>query len=64
MTLVPAVEIGCTMEEINRQLRQGNPSIYARTEFLNLGKIDFDPRPMVEGDKELIVKRLKEIIGG
>ena len=25
---------------------------------------DFDPRPMVEGDKELIVKRLKEIIGG
>ena len=52
------------MEEINRQLRKGNPSIYARTEFLNLGKIDFDPRPMVEGDKELIVKRLKEIIGG
>ena len=64
VTLDPAVEIGCTMEEINRQLRQGNPSIYARTEFLNLGKIDFDPRPMVEGDKELIVKRLKEIIGG
>ena len=64
MTVVRGVEIGCTLEEINRQLRQGISSIYARTEFLNLGKIDFDPRPMVEGDKELIVKRLKEIIGG
>lgn len=53
-----------TMTDINKELRGGDPCIYARTEFLNLGKIDFDPRPLVEGDKELIVSRLREIMEG
>lgn len=50
------------MEEINQALRSGDPIIYGRTEFLNLGIIDFDPRPLVKGDKELIVAKLKEIM--
>ena len=50
------------MEQVNEQLCGGDPIIWARTEFLNLGKIDFDPRPMGEGDKELIAKRLREIV--
>lgn len=53
---------GKTMAEINKELRGGDPMIYARTEFLNLGKLDLDPRPLVEGDKELIISRLKEIM--
>ena len=53
-----------TADQINQELRNGDPKIYARTEFLNLGKIDFDPRPLVDGDKELIVKRLREIMEG
>lgn len=53
---------GKKMDEINRALRAGDPTIYCRTEFLNLGKLDFDPRPLVEGDKELIVAKLKEIM--
>lgn len=52
------------MSDINKALRDGNPMIYCRTEFLNLGKIDFDPRPLIEGDKELIVEKLKEIMEG
>lgn len=52
------------IQHINEKLREGEPCIYARDEFLNLGKIDLDPRPLVEGDKELIVKRLKEIVEG
>lgn len=52
------------IEEINRELRAGDPIIYCRTEFLNLGKLDLDPRPLCEGDKELIVSRLKEIMKG
>lgn len=52
------------MEDVNGQLRSGDPVVWARTEFLNLGKIDFDPRPLNEGDKELIVKRLQEIMEG
>lgn len=50
-----------TMEELNARLRSGDPIIWARTEFLNLGMIDFDPRPLVEGDAELIVESLKKI---
>lgn len=52
------------MTDINRALREGDPMVYCRTEFLNLGKLDFDPRPLVEGDKELIISRLKEIMEG
>ncbi len=55
---------GLTMEKVNEQLRSGDPIVWARTEFLNLGKVDFDPRPLNEGDKELIVKRLQEIMEG
>lgn len=52
------------IEDINRELRAGDPIIYCRTEFLNLGELDLDPRPLCEGDKELIVSRLKEIMKG
>lgn len=52
------------MADINKALRDGDPTIYCRTEFLNLGKLDFDPRPLVKGDKELIVEKLKEIMEG
>ncbi len=52
------------MEEINKELLAGEPLIHCRGEFLNLGKLDFDPRPLCEGDKELIVSRLKEIMKG
>lgn len=48
--------------QINQELRAGDPTVYCRTEFLNLGKLDFDPRPLVDGDKELIVAKLKEIM--
>lgn len=63
VTLDGTVE-GKNMYEINKELRGGDPMVYCRTEFLNLGKLDFDPRPLVEGDKELIVSRLKEVMEG
>lgn len=64
VTFDPSCAPALSMEQVNEQLRGGDPVVWARTEFLNLGKIDFDPRPMGEGDKELIVKRLKEIVEG
>lgn len=62
VTFEPTHKPAFSMERVNEQLLGGDPIIWARTEFLNLGKIDFDPRPMGEGDKELIVKRLSEIM--
>ncbi|MDD3404058.1 MAG: DgaE family pyridoxal phosphate-dependent ammonia lyase [Hespellia sp.] len=61
MTLDPDYQ-GGNMQEIQSALRRGTPMIYCRAEFLNLGKLDFDPRPLGNGDKELIVERLKEIM--
>ena len=49
--------------QMEKVLREGNPSIHTRRHLLNLGYISFDARPMIEGDKELIIARLKEITG-
>ncbi len=64
VTFEPNVEVPISMAEVNERLRSGDPIVWVRTEFLNLGKIDFDPRPMLDGDKELIVTRLREIMEG
>ena len=55
---------GITMQAVNEKLRAGDPIVWARTEFLNLGLLDLDPRPMLDGDKELIAERLREIMEG
>ena len=52
------------MQAVNEKLRAGDPIVWARTEFLNLGLLDLDPRPMLDGDKELIAERLREIMEG
>jgi len=41
-------------------LRAGSPPIYPRTHLANLGIVAFDPRPLAEGDTELIIKRVHE----
>ncbi len=48
--------------EIDELLRASNPSIHCRRHLLNLGIISFDPRPLIEGDKEIIVEKLKELV--
>ena len=53
---------GMTATELEGKLKAGTPTIRCRTEFMSLGSLDFDPRPLVEGDKELIVAKLKEIM--
>ncbi len=62
ISLDPAVNNKKTIADIKHSLEAGDPCVYARAEFLNLGKIDLDPRPLIEGDKELIVNKLKEIM--
>lgn len=53
---------GMSARQLNEKLIEGNPTIHCRTEFMNLGKLDFDPRPLTAGDKELIVEKLKKIM--
>ena len=53
--------LGIDAYEVVKKLNEGNPSIQIRKHKVNLGYITFDPRPMIKGDKEVIVERLKEI---
>ena len=55
--------IGKTAVQIDKELREGNPSIHCRKHLLNQGIISFDPRPLVDGDKELIVEKMKKVVG-
>lgn len=57
-------ECGMTAEQISEKLKNGNPSIHCRPNLLNIGVMMFDPRPMVEGDDDLIIQRLTEIMRG
>jgi len=54
--------LGIDAYEVVNKLNEGNPSIQIRKHKVNLGYITFDPRPIIEGDKEAIIERLKEII--
>ncbi|MCI8374374.1 MAG: DUF4310 family protein [Lachnospiraceae bacterium] len=53
---------GMTATELEGRLKEGDPTVRCRTEFMSLGKLDLDPRPLVEGDKELIVEKLRAIM--
>lgn len=55
--------VGKTAVQIDKELREGNPSIHCRKHLLNQGIISFDPRPLVDGDKELIVEKMKKVVG-
>ena len=62
--VVDEKKLNMTAIEIDKKLKEGNPSIYCRHHGLANGIISFDPRPMVDGDKELIVEKMKKIING
>ncbi|MBR0138205.1 MAG: DgaE family pyridoxal phosphate-dependent ammonia lyase [Erysipelotrichaceae bacterium] len=61
---VDEAKAGMTAVEIDRKLKEGNPSIHCRHHFLSSGILLFDPRPLVEGDKELIVEKMRKIMEG
>jgi len=50
-----------TAEEIVLRLREGNPAVYTRDHYANAGLIYIDPRPMLEGDAQIIIDRLKKL---
>lgn len=50
--------------ELIKRLEAGDPAIYTRNHYANLGIINIDPRPLLPGQEEIIVRRIKEIIQG
>lgn len=53
-----------TAYDVIEKLKCGNPSIYVRDHYANLGIISIDPRNLKENDDEIIASRLHEILGG
>jgi len=53
--------LGFTANEVYGELKSGNPRIFLRPHYLNLGMLLIDPRPMAEGDEVTVVNRIKEI---
>lgn len=47
---------------IDKQLKNGNPAIHCRSHRLNEKIITLDVRPLVADDKDIIIKRFKEIL--
>lgn len=60
--VVDATLAGMDATQLSAHLAAGDPSIRCRGEFMSQGILDFDPRPLIEGDKERIVEKLKEIM--
>lgn len=52
---------GMDAKELVRILENGDPSIYTRNHYANIGLIYIDPRPLKENYEDIIVKRLKEV---
>lgn len=57
-------EAGLSAKELVAALEGGNPAIYTRNHQLNLGIINFDPRPLLPGQEQLILDRLRTILKG
>lgn len=45
-----------------QELEAGNPAIYTRNHYANLGSISIDPRPLLADQEKIIAARIKEII--
>ena len=60
------VERGCpyTALELVAALKKGDPAIYTRDHFANVGTIFFDPRPLLPGDVEAIGAKMKKLLEG
>lgn len=60
---VDAAAAGIDAQGLIRELEAGNPAIYTRNHYANVGKIAIDPRPMRPGEEDLVADRIRQIIG-
>ncbi|MBA4493898.1 DgaE family pyridoxal phosphate-dependent ammonia lyase [Paenactinomyces guangxiensis] len=60
---IDSEKFGMSACELIRHLESGDPAIYTRNHYANTGMIYIDPRPLLPGQEQLIIKRIKEIAG-
>jgi D-glucosaminate-6-phosphate ammonia-lyase len=45
-----------------KKLEAGNPAIYTRNYYANIGMINIDPRPLLLDQEKVIASRIREIM--
>ncbi len=58
--MIHSQEYGKTATELAHALEQGKPAIFTRDYYATTGKLVIDPRPLAEGDLDVICQRMKE----
>lgn len=61
---IDEIKAGYSATEVTKGLKQGEVAIYTRDYNKNLGHFDIDPRALSSKDVEMIVSRIKQILGG
>ncbi|MGL4523305.1 MAG: DgaE family pyridoxal phosphate-dependent ammonia lyase [Bacilli bacterium] len=51
-----------TALELNKMLQTGNPSIYLRDHYANVGTLYVDPRPLLDGQVEIIAQEIIRLL--
>jgi len=59
---IDATVVGKTAFHVIRELENGNPAIFTRNHYANVGGIAVDPRPLFPGQEKLIADQLRRIL--
>jgi len=57
-----AKEAGMDAEDLLHALESGNPAIFLRHHYVNIGILSVDPRPLLKGQEEIIAKTIKLVL--
>ncbi|WYQ43723.1 DgaE family pyridoxal phosphate-dependent ammonia lyase [Bacillus sp. FSL W7-1321] len=59
---VDANKAGMTAAELLHRLESGNPAIFLRHHYVNVGILSVDPRPLLKGQEDIIASEIKRIL--
>ncbi len=54
--------LGKTVEDIVKELQDGDPIIEVRSEYRAMGKFHIDPRPLLPGQEKILAERLRKVL--
>lgn len=53
---------GISAAALNQRLKNGNPAIYLRDYYVNQGVLSVDPRPLLDGQREIVIEKIKAVL--
>ncbi len=59
---VDASKTGITAADLLHRLESGNPAIFLRHHYVNVGILSVDPRPLLKGQEDIIANEIKSIL--